>query len=99
MGKIIEDLDIQINSIRMSYLQAVSRGNWQLAVHFIEMMHNAIPPKARISDFVKLEFDQNEFLHSNKVNNISIGYCMKWMPLIESAIAVHRDQMLRELNS
>lgn len=99
MGKVIEDLDIQINSIRMSYLSAVGRGNWQLGVHFLEMMHNSLPPKARISDFKKLTFRENEFVHYVKANEASLQYCLKWMPLIESAIAVHRDQMLRELNS
>ena len=97
MGKGIEDPDGQIMPIRNAYLNATSNGKWMLATHYLEMLHNTMPSKARISDMPIYELGKTfeDVFHQE---TSAMWYCRKWMPLLESAIAVHREQMLRALN-
>lgn len=97
MGKVIEDFDGQIMPIRNAYLNATGRGKWMLATHYLEMLHNTLPPKARISNLPEIKIEESLKGELDK-ETISLKYCRKWMPLIESTIAIHRDQMLRALN-
>ena len=98
MGKFVEDWDAQIMQIRQSYLQAIATKKTDLAVHFLEMMHCTLPPKARISDFEYKE-QKNTNYYFDELKDEQFSYCMNWAPMIENAIATHRDKALREMNN
>lgn len=76
----------------------MSHRSYDLAVHFLKMMHATLPLKAKITDFKDFEPDSNTSF-SYSVTTQMIEWCDKWAPLVENAIATHRDKMLRELNN
>lgn len=98
MGKFVEDWDAQIMQIRQSYLHAMQSRSTDLAVHFLELMHSTLPQKARITDFKKFQFSKLATYSDVKIREQS-EYCLYWAPLVEVAIANHRDKSLREMNS
>ena len=84
--------------IRQSYLQSISSRKTDLAVHFLEMMHCTLPPKARITDFKGFVAKKSNY-YADELQSEQSEYCIYWAPLIETAISTHRDKALREMNS
>lgn len=97
MGKIIEDLDGQLMPIRQAYLNATLNGKWVLATHYIDLLNNSVPPKARISDLPKFVVGDT-FKDTLHQEDNARFFCLKWMPLLEKSIAVHRDKSIKEMN-
>ena len=97
MGKFVEDWDAQIMQIRTSYLQVIASRKTDLAVHFLEMMHCTLPPKARITDFEGYVMKKANY-YFDELQDEQSEYCLHWAPLIETAISTHRDKALREMN-
>ena len=98
-GKFVEDWDGQISMVRMYYLKSIASRDYDQSVHFLTMMHSTLPPNARISDFLPFEeLKNNGMSFTNTTRKQMASWCNHWGPLVESAIAVHRDKSLRELN-
>ena len=98
MGKMIEDLDGQLMPIRQAYLNATLNEKWVIATHYIDLLNNSIPPKARVTDLPKFSLGNSlkETLHQE---DNARYYCLKWMPVLEKTISIHRDTALRQMIS
>lgn len=93
MGVIIQSLDAQIQIYRSSYSNMIGRKEFQLSTHFAELMHATLPPRARLSDFVPFNLKRG-FNYTDKIDLLAFDYCKQWMPHIETALAMYRDDIL-----
>jgi hypothetical protein len=93
VGIVIQSFDAQIAIYRQYYSQCIYHEKFQLATHYAELIHNTLPPRARITDFDSFKL-KKDFNYTDKINAKAFDYCNQWMPLIESAIAIYRDELL-----
>ena len=94
MGLLIQSFDAQIAIYRQYYSQSIYHEKFQLATHYVELIHNTLPPRARITDFKSFELQSKNFNYTAKINSKAFDYCKLWMPSVESAIAIYRDELL-----
>ena len=94
MGLLIQSFDAQIAIYRQYYSQSIYHEKFQLATHYVELIHNTLPPRARITDFKSFELLAKNFNYTSKINSKAFDYCKLWMPSVESAIAIYRDELL-----
>jgi len=94
LGLIVQSFDAQIQIYRSSYSECFKRQDYLQATHFAELTHATLPPRARISEFESFKVESRDFNYSDKVNAKAFDYCVRWQPLIETAIAMYRDELL-----
>ena len=94
MGIVIQSFDAQVAVHRQYYDQCMYHEKFQLATHYAELIHNTLPPRARITDYQPFKIKDSDFNYSDKVNVKAFDYCTNWMPMIETAIAIYRDELL-----
>lgn len=97
MGTILESFDTQIMPYRYAYTNAFAQNNYRLATHFVNAMHNTVPPAGRIENFKPFQTqERGVWYYSDKVNQLALQWCEYWLPQVESAIAVYRDILINQ---
>jgi hypothetical protein len=94
MGLVVQSFDAQVQIYRSSYSECFKNERFQLATHFAELTHATLPPRARITDFHTFKLEPRDFNYTDKINGKAFDYCNQWMPMIETAIAMYRDELL-----
>jgi hypothetical protein len=88
-----EDYDAQANAYRFGYVNAVQKGNFINAAHFVEMLNSTLTPENRIEDLPKFGMDTNGFNYRGKVIEEAQKYCFYYMPIVEQAISNERAKL------
>ena len=92
-----ENLDVQQQQLRNSFLIAVGKHEFQIACMLLYTRNCALPDGARLSDMKPFEIDES-FAYTQKVNGKAYQYISKWMPLVEMASTMFRSKELEMLN-
>jgi hypothetical protein len=69
MGLLVQSIDAQITIYRQYYSQSIYHEKFQLATHYVELIHNTLPPRARITDFKSFELLAKNFNYTSKINS------------------------------
>jgi hypothetical protein len=73
-----------------AYVKAVSSRDYQLALHWMNLLNCCLTPKFRISDLPDWELNSKDFNYSSKIQQSARQFCFKNMPLVESALTLER---------
>ena len=101
MGKKAEDFDGQIIPIRMAYLRAADRGAWLLATHYVNMLNKTVRPRNRVkendgkTDMKPFKPRDDDIRQRTNTNEQACAWCFKREPMVEDAVSLERDGLLR----
>lgn len=68
--------------------------DWLAAVHMLEAMHAAYPPEAKqcVKGFLPFATIAGDASSLIRTNERAEAYCIKWLPILESAMALYRSK-------
>ncbi len=93
-----ENLDVQHQQLRNSYLFCFQKGDFVGSAHKLYVRNLALPDGARITDMKPFQVSEFGFNYGSKTNAEAFNYCTRWEGLVEMAITEFRSQELEMLN-
>lgn len=102
MGKLATDLDAEALQHRQAYYMAMSRTDFEQAMHTIVMLNKSIRPSNRVKensgkDLTPLDSQKYTTLHlEHKWLHDCKTWCYRHAPLVQDAFARERESLLRE---
>jgi len=91
--KQVTDYDLQILNYRNAYIKSISRNDFELAIHFIELINASLTPSFKLEDLPSFEIDQKKFNYSSKIQRSARQHCFKFMKMVEEALSLERASM------
>lgn len=96
MGKVIADFDAQLNIYRMNYSSARKFDQPDDAVHYAKLLWSSLPSDIR-DKYPLPEMSLDRSLRSKlDSSGVKWRWCREAMPIVEQAIADHRNELLRK---
>jgi len=91
--KQVTDYDLQILNYRNAYIKAISKNDFELAIHYVELINVSLTPAFRLEDLPSFELDSTAFNYSSKVIGSARQHCFKYMKAVEEALSLERASM------
>ena len=90
-----ESFDLQISQVTQAYLIASGRKEWKLAAHYLVLKNATIRGKSRVTDLKPCNPPSKTLRDEHNTEFEYENWCIEYGPIIEMAVTLERDRLLR----
>ena len=98
MTNYFENLDIQLNQLRFTFLKAYTSHDYVTAATFLYTRNEAHPDDTRLDDMKPFRLHSRSQRARGNIQQLAKIYCDKWMPMLERAMSLFRKENIDAYN-